>query len=301
MPNKPCLWGEIDDEPEIDPSLNNVKPADMFIPKPYKLISAHDDTPDHPFLRPPTTTKGSNLVLHAIDLLRHNHEIQSQKEKLHIKLMKTKGNCDIAPLPAAPNEFCQELLTDKNLTQSTTVRLTEVPAISEYTTNILLKKSAASILCHVGFSNAESNALDTISESLGLYLKDFCRTLRKQQDSFIMGQKSSYSDVFESTLYEHKIQGYGEFIRFVKGFVVDYALKLDDHRQIIESEYSLLTITPKHSARSIPVHLPNVNTVDLLKGDFEPDPESPDVNAEHESETITRDVFMHESNGIYYH
>ena len=295
------FWGEIDDEPEIDTSVASMKPADMLIPKPYKLNSAHDDTPDHPFLRPPTSRKGSNSILHAIDLLRHNQEIQSQKTKLQKRIMKTKGDCEIPELPPAPNEFCQNLPDASNLTKSTVIKLTEVPSISEETANVLLKKSAASILCHVGFTSADSDALDTLSENLGGYLQKFSRELRNQQDNYIMGHKTSRTDVFEATLYEHKIRGYEEFIRFAKTCVIDYTLKLDDRRKTIEAEYAILSKTPYHSARSIPVHFPNVNTVDLLKGDFEPEPSSPNIVTDHETEGISRDVFMHEPNGIFYH
>ena len=295
------LWGEIDDEPEIDTSIANIKPADMLIPKPYKLSCAHDDTPDHPFLRPPTSCKGSNTILHAIDLLRHNQEIQSQKMKLQKRIIKTKGDCEIPKLPPAPNEFCQQLPDASNLTKSSVIKLTEVPSISEQTANVLLKKSAASILCHVGFASADSDALDALSENLCSYLKKFSQELRCQQDNFLMGHKTSHTDVFEATLYENKIRGYEEFIRFAKSCVIDYTLKLDDRRQTIEAEYEILSKTPYHSARSIPVHFPRVNTVDLLKGDFEPEPSSPNIVTEHDTEAISRDVFMHEPNGIFYH
>lgn len=300
MPRK--LWGEIDDEPDIDTSLANIRQAEMLIPKPYNLNSAHDDTPDHPYLRPPTSNKGSNFVLHAIDLLRHNQEIQSQKTKLQKRIAKTKGDCEIPNLPPAPNEFCQQIHLSQGLARSDVVKLIEVPCISDQTANVLLKKSAASILCHVGFTSADSDALDIFSECLGSFLKKFCKDLRKQQDNYSMGNKISNTDVFEATLYENKIGGYEEFIHFAKTCVIDYTLKLDDKRKIIESEYSILSKTPYHSARSIPLHFPNVNTAELLKGNFESVPSSPTIDhSEMETDNYTRDVFIHEPNGIFYH
>ena len=293
------LWGEIQDESEIDKSIVNLKPADMFIPKPFSFTGVYDDTPDHPFLRPPMSQKGFNTVLHAIDLVKHNREIKAQKTQLHNRIMKTKGDCEMPEIPPPPDEFCPQISEVSKLTESSVIRLVDVPSISEQTANVLLKKSAASILCHVGFSTANSDALDCISEVLVNYIRNFCVELRKQQDSYLMGHKTTHTDVFEATLYEHKIRGYEEFIRYAKSNIIDYTLKLDDKRKEIEAEYSVLCGLPKQAARSIPGHFPSVNSIDLLKGDFGPEPASPTIIPEH-NDAISRDVFMHEPNGIFY-
>lgn len=297
MSNK--LWGEINDESEIDKSIANLKPASMFIPKPYSFTGIHDDTPDHPFLRPPLSQKGINTVLHAIDLVKHNNEINVQKTQLYNRIMKTKGECEIPEIHPPPDEFCPHLSEISKPSESTIIRLVDVPAISKQTANVLLKKSAASILCHVGFATAHSDALDCMTEVFGDYIHSFCLELRKQQDSYLMGKKTTYTDVFEATLYENKIRGYDEFIKYVKSHIIEYTLKLDDRRQEIEAEYSVLCKIPKQSARSIPGHFPAVNSIDLLKGDFGPEPASPSIIPDH-NDAISRDVFMHEPNGIFY-
>ena len=215
--------------------------------------------------------------------------------------MKTKGDCEVPPLPQPPNEFCQGIPDVNQLPETDIVKLREVPDISTETAHVLLKKSAASILCHVGFNTAMSDSLDTLSEKLQEFLQKFCLSLREQQNSILLGQKVSYTDAFEATLYEHEIRGYEEFIKFSKSLTVKYVQKLEGKRKRLECEYEVLASSLNNSARSLPGHTKDCFAVDLLKGNFESDPvESQPENVEH-SEAISRsDVFMHESNGIYF-
>lgn len=294
------LWGEIVEDHPIDQTVTLV-PAERLLPAPYTLQCTYDDTPDLPVLRPPLNARGDNAILHSIDLLEHNKTLKNLCVTTHNKLLKAKGHWEVDPLPQPPTGYSKPPATEKGTHQNTdmiSLKFVTIPDISHDTAKILLKKSAASVACHAGYSTSTPAALSVLSECLSDYLTQFCLTLHDSHENISSGLKTNYLDAFEDTLHSRGIAGYSEFVPYVKSITTDFTAKLDNQRLNLEEEYKVISKTSNNSARTMPGHTDKVFVVDVLKGKFDPEPESPTQNIEG---SFSEGLFtMNDSNGMFF-
>ena len=99
-------------------------------------------------------------------------------------------------------------------------------------------------------------------------------------------------------MHSKGVGGYSEFVPYVQSITTDFTAKLDNQRMNIEEEYKIITKTSTNSARTMPGHTDSVFVVDVLKGKFDPEPESPNQSIE---ETFSEGLFtMNDNNGMFF-
>ena len=288
------LWGACEDEKEapISTCISQIPPAEQYIHSPFIVTHSNDQNNISSSIEPPLNDTNVNYVMESMKLMKYNNQISNIKQLTHKNIHKHKVS-SVTDLPPQPH-----MKDVKKVQPSLDVYEKHVPEICKSSVKQLSGKAVASVLYQAGFERTDNQCLDILTHYFIQYLEKFCCTLKEQNDNILMGHKVKYFDAFEETLYAHEIQGYEELISFAKSHIHEFLQKLNDRTRVIQAEFKVLQCAPQNSARTLQGYLDGVNSIDLLKGELDPEPEAP--NAIPTPNTSNTTNFLIDSNGLFF-